>query len=496
MSMLDRSEWYDLARSTSWTPKYVAEDELFPPFMSDAYGIPMELWEKYDEPYKVTYREYVTLQKEKDAAAYSVKSALERTGFYKNADPGWMSVLKAHYGGIVDVEFSSIATESRFCRFFKAPGARNMGTFGALDEMRHAQIQLSFAHALLPSDQQFDWAPRGLQSQNWVSVAVKHTIDDIMHTRDVASTSVLGNFVFETAFTNLQFLALAADATRGGDHSFANLILSIQSDEARHAQIGTPVLRLMLEQGKKAEAQKLVDIGFWRMWKLFSTVSGLAMDYYTPLAQRESSFKEFMHEWVIEQFDRQLHELGLARPWYWDIFTADIDVQHHGQHLGTWLMPESVWWNPASGVGPAEREWLEEKYPGWNANFGRCWDVIIENIRKGDMRRAHLEAIPLLCPMSNLAVTGVAGDHWRNQVYPLEHGGRTYLFGSEVDRWIFLQEPARYQGFKTVVDRFLEGIIQPQTPDGLMTYMGLSKESGEGGKDAHNFQWARADAAR
>ncbi len=38
MAVLNRMDWYDLARSTNWTPKYVTEDELFPPQLS---GEPM-----------------------------------------------------------------------------------------------------------------------------------------------------------------------------------------------------------------------------------------------------------------------------------------------------------------------------------------------------------------------------------------------------------------------------------------------------------------------
>lgn len=61
-------------------------------------GIPMPEWESYDEPYKQTYPEYVKVQREKDAGAYSVKAALERSKMFENADPGWLSVIKAHYG--------------------------------------------------------------------------------------------------------------------------------------------------------------------------------------------------------------------------------------------------------------------------------------------------------------------------------------------------------------------------------------------------------------
>ena len=59
MALLERNAWYDIARDTKWTPSYVTEDELFPPEMADPFGIPTKEWETYDEPYKVSYREYV-----------------------------------------------------------------------------------------------------------------------------------------------------------------------------------------------------------------------------------------------------------------------------------------------------------------------------------------------------------------------------------------------------------------------------------------------------
>ena len=67
MALLNREDWYDLARTTNWTPRYVTEDQLFPEQMSGARGIPMAAWESYDEPYKTSYPEYVSIQREKDA---------------------------------------------------------------------------------------------------------------------------------------------------------------------------------------------------------------------------------------------------------------------------------------------------------------------------------------------------------------------------------------------------------------------------------------------
>jgi toluene monooxygenase system protein A len=42
MAVLNRTDWYDVARTTNWTPKYVTEDELFPQELSGSFDIPME----------------------------------------------------------------------------------------------------------------------------------------------------------------------------------------------------------------------------------------------------------------------------------------------------------------------------------------------------------------------------------------------------------------------------------------------------------------------
>ena len=177
----------------------------------------------------------------------------------------------------------------------------------------------------------------------------------------------MANFAFETGYTNLQFIGLSADAARAGDYTFAKLIQSIQSDEARHAQIGTPVLQAMIEAGQKDKAQNLIDIAFWRSWKLFTILTSLPMDYYMPLEHREGSFKEFMQEWIIDQFARSLQDLGLDKPWYWDIFLRDLDEHHHGQQLGLWS------WRPA-----VFNRWRRRPTADcWRRNAG--WNAIVES---------------------------------------------------------------------------------------------------------------------
>jgi len=490
MTILNQAEWYDISRQTTWTPKYVKEEELFPEEMSGARGIPLEKWAAYDEPYKVIYSDYVNTQREKDAGAYSVKAALERANFVDEADQGWVSTLKAHYGAIAVAEYAASTGEARMARFSKAPGNRNMATFGMLDEVRHGQIQLYFPHEYTERDRQWDWAHKAYHTNEWGAIAARHMFDDMMMTRDAISVAIMLTFAFETGFTNMQFLALASDAAEGGDHTFASLISSIQTDEARHAQQGGPALKILLENGKKEDAQRLIDVAFWRSWKLFSVLTGPMMDYYTPAEHRSQSFKEFMQEWIIGQFERQMQDIGLDTPWYWDEFIRALDETHHGMHLGVWYWRPTVWWNPSAGVTPDDRDWLEEKYPGWNSTWGKSWDVIIDNLANGRPELTGPATLPMICNMSNIPIVGTPGDGWNVVDYPLEYEGRLYHFGSEPDRWIFEQEPERYKGHLNFIDRFLAGMIQPADLMGGLQYMGLAP--GEIGDDAHNYAWMAA----
>ena len=130
-----------------------------------------------------------------------------------------------------------------------------MATFGMMDELRHGQLQLFFPHEYCKKDRQFDWAWRAYHSNEWAAIAAKHFFDDIITGRDAISVAIMLTFSFETGFTNMQFLGLAADAAEAGDYTFANLISSIQTDESRHAQQG-PALQLLIENGKEKKPKR------------------------------------------------------------------------------------------------------------------------------------------------------------------------------------------------------------------------------------------------
>jgi Methane/Phenol/Toluene Hydroxylase len=130
MPKLARSDWYALSRDTNWTFRYVTEEEVFPEELSGTHRVSSEGWLAWDEPYKVSYREYVHNQVTKDTRTYSVKNAIARSKLFDNLDPGWKSAILAHYGAITMPEYLASLGEARMGRFGRAAAWRNTATFG------------------------------------------------------------------------------------------------------------------------------------------------------------------------------------------------------------------------------------------------------------------------------------------------------------------------------------------------------------------------------
>jgi toluene monooxygenase system protein A len=488
--MLRREQWLALARDLDWEFSYASEEEIFPAVVSGRPWLPHQAWEGWDEPYRTSYAEYVANQHLKDAAVYAVREVVGKAEDFQRLDPAWLNGLKLHAAALPLAEFAAVVGNLRGARFGRDAAWRNASLLGALDELRHTQIPLLLMHELVRSDEQFDWTHKFYHSNNWVAIAGRHLVDELLLASDVIEFAIATHFVFETGFTNLQFVGLAALAHGVGDRMFEKMVQSIQSDEARHAQIGAPVLATVLAHDPEY-AQYLLDKWFWRSWHLFAVVTGFSMDYLTPLAQRKQSFKEFMEEWVLDQYLRSLEELGLKRPWYWELFTEALDSYHHMVYASAYTYRASVWFNFVL-PSPEERTWLRQKYPRFWEQLDPVWEQITARWRQADPGNdfaVHGSALPTFCDLCQFVLCG--GTPRKNTASTLEHAGRKYIFCSDPCRWIFEREPARYAGHKGVVARVLAGEAPPNLLAMVRQYFGL--DYGSWGKDAYRgvYPWLK-----
>jgi toluene monooxygenase system protein A len=476
--VLRRDDWLDLARKVDWTPRYVDERELFPEEISGGPWLAHEAWRNWNEAFRTTYREYVANQREKDAAVLGVRAALSKPRLFDDLDPGWVQLVKFHNGAVALAEYAGAVAELRMARFGRDSAWRTMATLGALDEIRHTQIPLLIGHDLLAYDGNFDWTHKAFHTNEWMIIAARHLFDDIFLAADAIDLAIQLNFVFETGFTNLQFMAMAAMADRAHHHLFEKTVASIQTDEARHAQIGHPVLRTLLENGSRERAQYLIDKTWWRCWRLFLALTGTAMEYLAPVSARTRSFKEFMTEWVTEQFMKNLAEFDLEKPWFWDLFMEELDYAHHSFQLGLYTYRTTLWFDVAM-PDRAEREWLNEKYPQWNETYGALWEELERRWQTGGEANTLSYGLPALCNLCQLPALFIRPG--RNTACTIEMGGRRYLFCSEPCRWIFEQEKSRFADHTSVVDRIVAGDAPGKLTD-LHRWMGLQAPA-ETGKD-------------
>jgi toluene monooxygenase system protein A len=236
----------------------VSEEELFPVDMHGLPYLPIDVWsELFDAPYKVTYREYVRNQRDKDTRVFAVRESATRFELDRKLDVTYHTGAFCFHITIVPVpEYTAVIGEGRMARFGKAGEWRNLATFGAMDETRHAQLQMLLSHDKLGASPLFVWGHKLHWADGWVPIASRKFFDDIITAADALENAIMLTFGFETGFTNLQFVAYAAMANKVGDYEFSTAIQSIQTDEARHAQIGHPVLKSFMDVAAISKALK------------------------------------------------------------------------------------------------------------------------------------------------------------------------------------------------------------------------------------------------
>ena len=470
-----RDEWCDLARKLDWSFSYAEERQVYPEALSGTPWLPAREWRDWDEPFRSTYAEYVTTQHKKEVAFQAVAEAVGRVDDLSRLDPGWLSVVKLHMATLPLAEFAAVIGNLRAARFGRDSAWRQTSLLGALDELRHTQLPLRAMHDLVRWDEQFEWTHRLFHSDDWVAVAGRHLVDELLLGTDAIEFAIGTHFVFETGFTNLQFIGLTSMAKQVGDRLFERMLQSIQTDEARHAQIGHPVLKKLIARDPE-RAQRLVDKWFWRSFRFFAVVTGFAMDYLTPLAARRGSFQEFVQVWVVDQFQSSLDELGLQRPKYWQQFLDALPIYHHMLYASAYTYRATTWFDFVL-PGPAEQAWLAQKYPTTWPQLQPVWDNISERWRAagpGVEWFTHGTTPVSFCNLCQLVLC--AGTPQKNSAVFVQRAERRYVFCSEPCRELFEAEPERYAGHLGVVERILRG----QAPANLLEllgYFGLREQS-------------------
>src|SRR5688572_33218083 len=129
---MKRDDWLPLARKLDWELSYVSERDAFPEVAAGSPWLPGDAWHEWDEPYRTTYREYVTNQAAKEAALHAVRRAIGSAEDLARLDVGWRSAVALHAATLPLAEFAAVVGNLRAARFGRDSAWRNTATFGAL----------------------------------------------------------------------------------------------------------------------------------------------------------------------------------------------------------------------------------------------------------------------------------------------------------------------------------------------------------------------------
>jgi hypothetical protein len=96
--LLDWDDWYEISHDLDWSLSYVTREEAFPAAWTGSQDIPPEAWLGWEEPFRVSYRDFVTVQREKEAGVAGVRDALKRAHLYQKLEPSFAAVSHLHMG--------------------------------------------------------------------------------------------------------------------------------------------------------------------------------------------------------------------------------------------------------------------------------------------------------------------------------------------------------------------------------------------------------------
>ena len=275
-----------------------------------------------------------------------------------------------------------------------------------------------------------------------------------------------------------------------GDRMVEKMLSSIQTDEARHSQIGPAVLRTVIRHDPEY-AQVLVDKWFWRTWRSLRGRDGIH-DGLSDAARGAHG--------VVQRIRRGV-DRGPVRPHPRRARIASPLVLGRVRRVGRSLPPHGLRERLhvpghhmvqllAAGSGRASVAPFEiSEHVGRARSYLGAGDRRWRQSGPGVEWFDHGTTPPGFCDLCQLVLC--AGTPKKNSAKVVDHAGKRFVFCSEPCAWIFGREPERYASHAGLVRRILSG----QAPANLLSlvreYFGLTPESW--GKDVRggDYPWLR-----
>ena len=432
-------QYQRLTHSLHWDPTYVPEDAYIPEEWRTAVTMPD--WKKFNDPFQILFEDYIRIQAEKEDKFHAVRDAGARFGHISRVDPRWVEAMKSFNTALTYSEYYNYRGHVRVARFAPAPAIRVASMVQAMDERRHAEAAIFQAKDYVKYHKSGFLAPKdrlAFFERHWYFQGDRSFFEDLM-TTDPIEAIIGTNLVFETAFTNLLFIAAPAAGVANGDYGFGQAHLTVQSDETRHMALGQSVARAILQNEDNLElVQDWMDKWFWRCHRLLLAVVGPVLDYFPK--NKPVSYKEAFQRYVVEDFIygyvSELSQFGLKPPRHLDQALAEIEHGSHTVWRDLYASRNSLWFDVHQPTRD-DLEWLKEKYPAFEGTHAGFWEEVANGMD------VHADSAPMICDICHFPCT--FPEPTTAVALPVDFDGERYWFCSEGCKWIFERESNKYR---------------------------------------------------
>lgn len=463
--MIDHSTDYRRTKRLYWEPSYVDPEEVYPPSASG--GIHCKDWDRWDDPFQISYRQYVEVQSKKDQGYHPTREAFDRYGGCDRIDERWAQGAKVLYPILLTGEYGANRTHARVSRHAPAPALRSASFYQSFDELRHAQNHVYQLRMLNKhSDGYNNWA--AWRRRHFLLQPARAYFEDFVASPNVFE-SVMGlNFLTEVAFTNLIFVGVPSVAVLNGDTAMAAELLTTQSDETRHMAIGQSTMRTLLEADERnlEPLQYWFDKHFWIGCRVLACVASLLTDYFAT--NKAISMKAMFKRYIVDNFVNGLVEdfgkYGFQPPRFLDQAVRDMEDASHSL-FRTAYQYKHVLFNKVFVPNQRDLDFFAQDYPHFDERHGAFWQAVAE----GDPK--DLPSLPMFCQVCQLPCVFPTPDN--PDIRCSERNGEAYWFCGEACKWIFDHEPVRYSKAVTV-DKRLTG----KEVNEIRDYFGLQGKLG------------------
>ena len=417
------------------------------------YETKYKMPKKGKDPFRVLIRDYMKMEAEKDDRTYGILDGAIRTREAVGTEPRFVECMKLTLPVLTNAEFQAVAGCGMIISAVESQELRQGYAAQMLDEVRHTQLEMSLRNYYVKH-----WEdPTGWDRSQ--PALYKHpgglvSIGEFQHfnTGDPLDCIIALNIVLETAFTNILLVATPQVAMLNGDNAFASVMLSIQSDEARHMANGYgSVMALLADEDNLPFLNESLERHFWHSHKTIDALVGWQAEY--GARERPWSYKAQWEEWVVDDFvgnyiDR-LSQFGVKAPSRLAAAANDVTWSHHtlGQVLSA-VWPLNFWRSDA--MTPPDFEWFETHYPGWSSAYQGYWEgyQALADPAGGHMILQELPGLPPICQICQLPCVMPRLDV--NEARIIELNGRKYACCSEGCEWVLRTWPEAYGGRKQV----------------------------------------------